>query len=164
MVSDAVLEHVQDLDSFLDAAHSLLEPRRGAFYAGFGPLWYAPGGDHHDWGPGHEYDHLLLDADTYARRWRDYAATNPEEGYSTEGLFMFEKRLFNYLRPREYLARFRRRFEIDALWVGIHSRALDMARSGDPAFAELVKTHDPLDLAVKAMFVFMRPRPDGPSA
>jgi 2-polyprenyl-3-methyl-5-hydroxy-6-metoxy-1,4-benzoquinol methylase len=41
--SDAVLEHIKNLDSFLFDSHNLLK-KGGIFYASFGPIWFGPGG------------------------------------------------------------------------------------------------------------------------
>jgi len=99
IISDAVLEHVQDLSSFMVDAKRFLKDD-GIFYASFGPLWYGPGGDHMDWGKKGIFDHLLLPENTYQENCK--MKTLDSDTDSTKGEFMVKNRLFSYLSIKDY--------------------------------------------------------------
>ena len=99
IITDAVLEHVNDLNSFLKECHIMMKSD-GRFYASFGPIWYGPGGDHIDWGLEGLFNHLLLSEDEYDTKLS--ILTNQKEEDSTEGVFIVTNRLFSYLQAREY--------------------------------------------------------------
>jgi SAM-dependent methyltransferase len=52
-------EHIQDLEAVLDKCHNLLKPG-GKLYAGFGPLYNSPFGDHRLLGLKAPWAHLIL--------------------------------------------------------------------------------------------------------
>ena len=152
IISDAVLEHIKEMDSFLKAAHSVLK-KNGGFYAGFGPLWFSPGGDHHNWGVNREYDHIMLNPEQYDNRWKEFEKNNPGKDEET---FLYKHGLFNYLRPQEYVNYFRKYFVINELWLSIHRKALQMAVRNDSLYKKLSERYGKLDISIKAMHVFMR--------
>lgn len=101
VASDAVLEHVSDLDQF--ATHAADHLRDGGlFYASFGPLWYGPGGDHIDWGDTGVYNHLLLPPLEYERLLEDASRTSKSD--SCDGYWMVKHSAFSRLKASEYLA------------------------------------------------------------
>lgn len=103
IISDAVLEHVQDLPTFAEVSHSLLKPR-GIFYAGYGPIWYGPNGDHIVWEDSSPYEHLLLPEELYSRRINErFKASSLKPFDSCDGQCMAETKLFSYLCGNEYL-------------------------------------------------------------
>lgn len=114
LITDAVLEHVNDLKPFLKECHTLLKDD-GWFYAGFGPIWYGPGGDHIDWGDEGLFNHLLCEGD-YDERLLNLDSSNGVD--STEGVFMVKNKLFSYLRAKEYLDALEKcGFLKEILWV-----------------------------------------------
>lgn len=100
IITDAVLEHVNDLNSFLKECHILMKDD-GRFYASFGPIWYGPGGDHIEWGWEGLFNHLLLSENDYNAKLA-ILPTDKEQD-STEGVFIAKNRLFSYLHAKEYL-------------------------------------------------------------
>lgn len=100
--SDAVLEHIQKLDVFLTLSYSILKSK-GLFYAGFGPLWFGPGGDHVYWGDKRIYDHLLLSESEYKR--------NVEKRYKENHFNSFDlinEKLFSFKSVQEYFNLFKK--------------------------------------------------------
>ncbi|MBU0455243.1 MAG: class I SAM-dependent methyltransferase [Gammaproteobacteria bacterium] len=154
-LSDAVLEHVQNMSAFMKAVCDVLK-KNGGFYASFGPLWYSPSGDHQNWGSGHEYDHLLLSPTEYREQWEKYRLNHKDENYPTEALCMYENKLFSYLKPQEYADIFTKDFVIDELWIGINSKAITMLNNRNETYLKLAKQYGELPISIKSMFAFMR--------
>lgn len=102
IITDSVLEHVKNLNPFLEDCYYLLK-ENGRFYACFGPIWYGPGGDHIDWGSEGLFNHLLLSKNDYNVKFKLFSLNSDKEGDSTEGVFMVKNRLFSYLQAKEYL-------------------------------------------------------------
>ena len=100
VITDEVLEHVCDLKSFADDIKSVLK-NYGIFYAGFGPIWYGPNGDHIHLGKGRIYDHLLLPEEEY-RENLDKRSKNIEQD-STEGVFIAKNKLLSFLPADSYI-------------------------------------------------------------
>ena len=121
VITDAVLEHVSDLNSFLKECYALMRGN-GRFYAGFGPIWYGPGGDHIDWGLEGLFNHLLLSENDYNAKL--FSLNSDKEGDSTEGVFMVKNRLFSYLHAKEYLGILEKcGFLKESLWVKFSTNA-----------------------------------------
>lgn len=99
IISDAVLEHVRDLKSFMNASRKLIK-KNGFFYASFGPIWYGPGGDHMNWGVKGIFNHLLLPREDYDSKFNSITQASQED--SCEGVFMKKNKLFSYLSIHEY--------------------------------------------------------------
>ena len=124
IISDAVLEHVQDMECFVKQSRILLK-KDGMFYASFGPIWYGPKGDHLDWGSNEKmFNHLVLNQKEYKKRLENkFRPTFSND--SCEGVFMFENNLFSYLKSREYINFFENNgFKIEKLFAKISIRAL----------------------------------------
>lgn len=154
-ISDAVLEHVQDMDSFLNAAHSFLKTN-GVFYSAFGPLWYSPSGDHKNWGENKEYFHLMTSKEQYEQSWEDYINSASQALYPTESYFLYKNKLFSYLKPKDYVTCFKKYFLIDELWAGISPMAINKMVGQHGDFITLSQQIDKTALAVKSLFVYMR--------
>ena len=100
IISDAVLEHVKNLNSFAKDSYKVLK-KKGIFYASFGPIWFGPSGDHIFWGEEKIFDHLILPKKDYEKKFKQ---TFPEISTdSCEGAFLVKTRLFSYLSACEYL-------------------------------------------------------------
>ena len=99
IISDAVLEHVKNLNAFMESSRKFLK-KDGIFYASFGPLWYGPGGDHVALKDGDIYNHLILSPEEYENRFRDsFKEINND---SCEGAFLVKEKLFSYLKISDY--------------------------------------------------------------
>jgi SAM-dependent methyltransferase len=101
--SDAVLEHITDIPGFMSATRGVLRPG-GKFYAGYGPLWYGPLGDHiYSPDPDDAFNHLLLDDQAYACYVARIEAAQAHLGNACEGPFLLRHALFSYLKVDDYL-------------------------------------------------------------
>lgn len=122
IITDAVLEHVNDLNSFLEECRVLMK-NDGRFYASFGPIWYGPGGDHIDWGLKGLFNHLLLSENEYNTKLSRLTDDRCED--STEGVFMVKNRSFSYLHAKEYLDILgKNKFLKETLWIKSSTLAL----------------------------------------
>lgn len=100
IISDAVLEHIQDVPVFFEYSRLFLK-EGGIFYASFGPIWFGPSGDHIFWGKNNIFDHLFLSKEVYQKRFDEkFQEINRD---STEGAFLVKKSLFSYLKVEDYL-------------------------------------------------------------
>jgi SAM-dependent methyltransferase len=105
VISDAVLEHVGDMDFFMRESKRLLK-ESGVFYASFGPLWYGPRGDHLNWGPTGMFNHLIGKEKEYEEGLKIFEKSG--EGDSIEGVFLVKNKIFSYLKIEEYFSSFMR--------------------------------------------------------
>jgi SAM-dependent methyltransferase len=103
IMSDAVLEHVRNMEEFSRLSYEFLKPG-GVFYASFGPLWYGPWGDHMDWGSNNRYDHILLDPKIYAEMAQKFLKDNEAVAESYEPYFLIKDDIFSRLTSSQYLA------------------------------------------------------------
>jgi SAM-dependent methyltransferase len=150
IASDAVLEHVTDLDLMI-VQLKVLMTKSCIFYAAFGPLWYTWGGDHVS---GYDelsagYNHLLLKES----EWLAYAR-NSEQNHSDaeEGNHWIDEGLFSKLRPAEYLEALDggglKRISV----IAIHDRrAAQFERKCHEDFKTLLDQHSRLDLSTLGM-------------
>lgn len=99
VVTDAVLEHVNDLPYFTQNLKKILK-ETGIFYASFGPVWYGPGGDHIYWGPKKIFDHLVLSKEIYQKNFNERFSSIEKD--STEGAFIVTNKLLSYLSVQKY--------------------------------------------------------------
>lgn len=156
--SAAVFEHCQDLPAVLAESMRLLRPG-GTLYAAYGPLWYAPGGDHFSGRDGLQsvYNHVALDKDDYDA----YVKANllPREDFQSGGRYV-ELDLFSRLTTRSYLAAFEKAgFTRDALVIELSPDALSFRRQNADRWRSLQDRLsgqcDADDLIIKANFVRM---------
>jgi SAM-dependent methyltransferase len=99
IISDAVLEHIGNLQAFIQDAKRFLKDD-GIFYASFGPLWYGPEGDHIFWNKERIFDHLVLTEKQYQENFKRRFPV--VEADTTEGAFMVKNKLFSYLSIQQY--------------------------------------------------------------
>lgn len=154
--SDAVFEHCVDLAAVLRESHRLLRTG-GRLYAAYGPLWFAPGGDHYSGrgGLAQVYNHVLLDPDAY----RSYFARHlqPVEDAQSGGRYV-PLDLFSKLTTTDYLAAFAAAgFRREALIVELCPDALAFEARYPDRLATLLARHRPRicrdDLRIKANLV-----------
>ncbi|MCC6976203.1 MAG: class I SAM-dependent methyltransferase [Anaerolineae bacterium] len=156
--SDAVFEHVRDLGAALRETWRILKPG-GLIYAAYGPLWYAPGGDHFSGAGGlaHSYNHLLLDPPEYQAYFERFRHTQPD--FQSGGRYV-ELDLFSRLRTEEYLALYQDcGFKPEGLIVELSERALDFRAQHPALFARLQERHPQCrveDFLIKTHMVRLR--------
>ncbi len=100
-VSDAVFEHCTDLSAVLRESFRVLKPG-GSLYAGYGPLWFAAGGDHFSGRGGLEnaFNHVQLNQQEYEKYFRKFL--EPNEDFQSGGRYV-ELDLFSKLTTQEYI-------------------------------------------------------------
>ncbi len=100
-VSNAVLEHCRDLPAVMQESARVVRPG-GFVYAGYGPLWFSPGGDHFSGRTTLRefYNHVLLPDAEYRAFFE--AHRYPAENFQSGGRYV-ELDLFSRLTSREYL-------------------------------------------------------------
>ena len=122
---------------YLAESRRLLRPG-GRLYAGYGPLWFCPGGDHYSGRGGllNSYNHLVLSSAEY----KDYIERFKQntEGFQN-GYRYVELDLFSKLTTARYLAAFRGAgFDVDALILELSSQALKFRGSFPQQFNGLL--------------------------
>jgi len=157
--SDAVFEHVRDLPAVLAESRRVLRSG-GHLYAGFGPLWFAPGGDHFATRGGLDtiYAHIDREPDAYRAFFAGLKA--PVEDFQSGGRYV-ELDLFSKLTVDEYLRDFRSaRLRVDALIAEICPLALAYERRYPERVAALLTRHAGRitrdDLRTKALLVRLK--------
>ena len=145
VTSRSVLEHVLDLDGFLDESARVLT-RDGIFHAVFGPLWHTFGGSHV---AALGYDHLLLDGEAVLAKARAV-------GHGWE--HWLELDLFNRLRLDDYLAAIERRFIVERLVIADSREGRRFRAEHPDEWKRLRTAHAERDLLVRLVSVAARPR------
>jgi SAM-dependent methyltransferase len=136
-VSHGVFEHCRDLPAVLAEARRLLR-RSGLQFSVFGPLWYAPGGDHFSSRAGleHVYAHIELEPDEYREFFLKHRMA--QEDFQSGGRYV-ELDLFSKLTADEYLAAFAAaRFSVVGLVAHIQQLAVDYERAFPERWAALL--------------------------
>ncbi len=157
-VSDAVYEHVVDLQAVLKETWRVLKPA-GIVYAAYGPLWYCAGGDHFSGRGGlkNAFNHVLLNADQY-RQYFETQRTEFED-FQSGGRYV-ELDLFSRLTTREYLRCFAQSgYFVEELILEVSRQARLFKRTFPEIFCDLVARNPAVtadDFLIKANFVRMR--------
>jgi SAM-dependent methyltransferase len=156
IISDAVLEHVKDLDRFMNDSYKHLKVN-GWFYASFGPIWFGPGGDHVDWGSiESSWDHLIIETDKYEKRFNERGA-QAKRG-TLQGDFLFHGKLFSYLKAEQYFDIFKKyNFNTQINLMKVNFEALEYLEENN----EINKKLDgagtpPLDRFVDGFLVWLK--------
>ena len=150
VASTALFEHVDRVE---DAAREMARVARpgGTVFANFGPLFYTYGGAHFEGA----YEHLWMtdeQLDAYL-----VARGIPLE--MEDGLRWLRNGMFSRLRYDDYLAIFRRHFDLDHVVLAVSPPALRYKRAHPEAWAALTRRFEEKDLLTFSMTVWMRPRP-----
>jgi SAM-dependent methyltransferase len=136
--SDAVFEHCTNLRAVLGETHRLLRAG-GSVYATYGPLWFAPGGDHFSGRGGlyNVYNHIALSADDYRHYFKNHRSET--EGFQSGGRYV-ELGLFSKLTTGQYLAAFAEAgFDRDGLIIELATKAPPFRRQFPAAFTAILK-------------------------
>ena len=153
--SDAVLEHVTNLEKVLGEFYRILV-KNGLLYSTFGPIWSGYHGDHFSGWDKIEngYNHLLLDKDSY----RSYLDLKKYDGHSEDdGRTWIENNLFSYLKPYQYIdllhkANFSKIY-VKAL---IEPNALKCFSLRPDIRERLLKDYSLMDLLITGMSIFFQ--------
>jgi SAM-dependent methyltransferase len=157
VASHAVLEHVSNLPAFLAGARTALRDG-GVFEAVYGPLWYAPNGDHLDYDHLHPadmdriYAHLELSDIDYETYVDNRLSTTTEHETTYDGPLLLKLGLFSYLRPFEYLDSFRQAgFDVAFAQANISSLALRFAQRYPVRWENMKRKHGVTDLDLRTV-------------
>jgi SAM-dependent methyltransferase len=148
--SDAVLEHVTDLDLMMIQLRGLMS-QGGVFYSGFGPLWYTWGGDHVS---GHDefssgYNHLILDESDWLAYTKGIVQNHSD---AEEGNHWISQDLFSKLKPDEYLSILDNTGLKRTCVIAVHDRnAGRFEREYPQKFESLLSHNSRLDLSTLGM-------------
>lgn len=157
IATDAVLEHVRNLDRMVDETARVLKPGGFAFHT-FGPLYHAYGGDHCIPAYGHEagYDHVLLDETDYQARINDDAFF-AERIKQPDLPFWAKLDQFSFARPQEYFDAFSRRFEIAHTIAKISEQGLAFRAAYPDKWQTLLSSGlTEADLLIKSLSMIVR--------
>jgi SAM-dependent methyltransferase len=156
--SDAVLEHVSDVQAAAATMHGSLRPG-GIVYATWGALWYCWAGDHASGYDGLRggYNHLLLEKDAYDA-YLD--AMGPYRNDPEDGRLWAKNGLFSYLRPKQYLDAFAEAgFDLAYSVAILEPRAIEFLDKYPEQAARLrAKCPDERDLLITGMSAIWRKR------
>jgi len=150
--SDAVFEHIKDLNSILIEFHRILKSG-GILYATFGPLWFSWGGDHVS---GYDsinsgYNHLILDNYNYNKYLDGLGDFNHSED---DGRTWIKNKLFSYLKPQQYLDFLESNgFTKVFTSVIIDKRAEYCLNNNDELSSKLLSNFDEIDLLISGMTI-----------
>lgn len=158
IVSDAVFEHIQNLEKVLIDFKRILKPG-GLIYATFGPLWHCWHGDHVSGLNRIEdgYNHLLLNKEDYQ------SYINSLEKYfdqTYDPRLWINNGLFSRLKPNQYLELFERNgFERQFIAAIIDPRAVKCLKTNQPIRDKLLNTFNEIDLIITGMtIIYCKPR------
>jgi SAM-dependent methyltransferase len=138
--SDAVLEHCKDIAAVFDESYRVLKSG-GSLYASYGPLWFAPGGDHFSGRGGlhNIFNHLLLNKENYWKYFCEFQ--EPSEDFQSGGRYV-ELDLFSRLTTRDYCElALAAGFSIDQLVLYVNPVALKFRKVFPTLFEELIEKY-----------------------
>ncbi len=127
VVTNAVLEHVRNLDAMVRETARVLKPGGFAWH-NFGPLYHVFSGDHcaSALGPARGYDHVLLDEAEYRRVIFDQ--TNYASHADPNLPFWARRDQFSFATPGQYFQAFERHFKVRHVVVKLCSDGLRFRR------------------------------------
>jgi SAM-dependent methyltransferase len=150
VASTALFEHVDRVE---DAVREMARVARpgGTVFANFGPLYHTYGGAHFEGA----YEHLWMTDDQLDA----YLVAREIPLEMEDGLRWLRNGMFSRLRYDDYLAIFKRHFDLDHVVLAVSPPALRYKRAHSEAWAALTRRFAEKDLLTFSMTVWMRPRP-----
>jgi SAM-dependent methyltransferase len=149
VASTALLEHVDGVDACMREMARVARPG-GLVFANFGPLYRTYGGAHYLGA----YEHLsMTDA--------QFDAYLVERGIAyehQEGLFWLRNGMFSRRSYDDYLAIFRRHFDVEHITLAVSPQALAYRRAHPDAWRSLCARYDERDLLTFGATVWLRPK------
>jgi SAM-dependent methyltransferase len=162
VASTALLEHVDGVEELVREMARVLRPGGVAFH-NFGPLYHTYAGAHYVGA----YEHLVMSDDEFDR----YLTERDLPYELEEGRHWLRNGMFSRLRYDDYLAIFRRHFDLEHVVLGVSQEALRFRRRQPAQWRALTRRYAEKDLLTFSMTVWMRPkagqqqaRPGGPGA
>ncbi len=159
LVSDAVLEHVRNIEAMTAETARVVKPGGLVLHA-FGPLYYSFGADHCIAAYGSEagYDHLLLDEATYRARIGDHVFFT-ESARQPDLAFWALNDQFSFGTAADYLTAFSRYFDALLVIAKISPEALAYRSAHSKRWRRLTDAGvQESDLLVKGLAVVLRRR------
>ena len=156
IASDAVLEHVRNLDAMVRETARVLRVGGLAWHR-FGPLYYTWSGDHciGAFGDVAGYDHILLDDDDYRSRVNDQTFFDKQT--DPDCAFWARHEQFSFATAEEYLELFSRYFNIEHIVLKVSEEGLAFRGSHPEQWAQMRAAGlSASDLLVKSMNVILR--------
>lgn len=134
--SDAVLEHLRDLENVTAELYRIIRPS-GVFYSTFGPLWYTWGGDHISGRDGlnNGYNHILLDSQEYSAYLESFG---PYDELSDDSRIWIYNNLFSYLKPEDYREIISKQFRLGWASALIDERSIKFVTRNKNELSRLV--------------------------
>jgi len=156
LVSNAILEHIHNVEAALQETSRVLKPEGIAWHA-FGPLYFSYAGDHciSSYGFDHGYDHLLLNETDYRKRVsnRSFYDTQPDP----QNNFWAMTDQFSFLRPGEYISLLEKYFKIEHLLIKISLEGLQFEERFVDRWNQLKMAGlSEEDLLISGMLVILR--------
>ncbi len=148
--STALLEHVRDLEGCVAEMARVTRPG-GMVFANFGPLYRGYGGAHFLG----SYEHLWMD-DAQFEAYLE-ARNIPYE--REEALHWLRNDMFSRATYDEYLAVFRRYFDLSHVTLTVSPEALHFKREQPQVWASLRERYSEQDLCTFAMRAWLRVKP-----
>jgi SAM-dependent methyltransferase len=158
IASDAVLEHVRNLDAMVAETARVLKPGGYALHT-FGPLYFSYGADHciSAYGESAGYDHLLLDEHTYRARISDRAFF--AKGGAPDLAFWALHDQFSFATAADYLDLFSKHFELLLIIAKCSPQALHYRKTNPESWIRLLDLGiSECDLITKGLSVVLRKR------
>ena len=151
IVSDAVYEHCQDMQSVIKEAFRVLKVN-GFIYANYGPLYYSAGGDHISGNDdlSNRFNHIMLEKDKYKK----YIKSLKLDDEDVQGGYRYvELDLFSKLTTQEYIDIYKKNsFQIKDFWVEINSQAVKFRKKFPDKYNKLL-TFLPDKCSKKDLFI-----------
>ncbi len=149
VASTALLEHVDGVEDVTAEMARVTRPG-GTVFANFGPLFFTHAGAHFEGA----YEHLWMSAGELERYLQARAIPSEME----DGLLWLRNGMFSRLRYDEYLAIFKRYFDLEHVTLGVSQEALRYKRTHRREWHALTARYSERDLLTFSMTVWMRPK------
>jgi ubiquinone/menaquinone biosynthesis C-methylase UbiE len=149
VASTALLEHVDGVEELVREMARVLRPGGVAFH-NFGPLYYTYAGAHYLGA----YEHLTMSDGEFDRYLAERNIPLEEE----EARHWLRNGMFSRLRYDDYLAIFKRHFDLEHVVIGVSQDALRYRRQDAARWSELTRRYAEKDLLTFSMTVWMRPK------